>query len=213
MAKVKIGYKDGSNNFIAQQLHAADVLTVAGVSAEVHITDAGIHLTGEQADKIAAALTVDDIENLKSEITVENYAALVALTSSDVPVNGYVFVEDASGDATVGSGWAVYKRIAAATDVGSWFKTAEQESMDVAMVDQTARDAASSAATAAGNAASAASAAQDDADAAASAAGNAQTTASNAAAAAALLDAAYCTSESDMQSKNLRTGALVIMAV
>jgi hypothetical protein len=77
---------------------------------------------------------------------VADITALTALSAAAAPVGANVFVGDASGDETVGSGWAVYRRIATAGGtLGDWAKIAEGEGLDVAMVDQTARDAADAA--------------------------------------------------------------------
>jgi hypothetical protein len=59
-----------------------------------------------------------------TQFEVVNITARNALTN--VSVGDRVFVVDATGDATVGSGWAIY-----VWRGSSWTKTAEQEGLDV----------------------------------------------------------------------------------
>jgi hypothetical protein len=94
----------------------------------------------------------------QADVSVADITALLALSTTDAPLNTDAFVNDASADATVGSGWALYRRTATAGGtLNDWTKLAEGEGLDVAFVDDTARAAAESAQSAAG-------AAQEDVD-------------------------------------------------
>ncbi len=229
------GYYDENGNFIGAPLRARDSVASNGVNAEEHITDAGIHLTLEQAGKInsavqSSALFGADGKVLESklpkaaltasDLSVENIPALLALDAAEAPLNTDVFVGDATADATVGSGWAMYRRMGLGTVLTDWKKLSEGESLDVTLKDQSARDAAAQAQAAATNAKTAADTAQSTADTAKTNAATAQTAANNAASAAGsamiearLTDAAVCASEADMAAKNLRAGAFVLMRV
>lgn len=63
-----------------------------------------------------------------SEYKVANIAARNALDST-LSAGDRVMVDDATGDATVTAGWALYQWISS----GSWRKIAEQESIDVSI--------------------------------------------------------------------------------
>lgn len=62
------------------------------------------------------------------EYKVANITARNALNSS-MSLGDRVIVDDATGDATVGSGWAIYVWVASNT----WTKVAEQEGLDVSV--------------------------------------------------------------------------------
>lgn len=187
-----LGYKDGSNNFIPIKTRAANVIAVGGVTAEAHITDSTLHHTDAQISGLAAtaagtAITAQKGANnglaplgvdgkIPSQYVslstvadashiVADYAALLALDTTAAPLKTTVFVTDASGDSTVGAGFALYMRVAEASTAADWVKLTEQESLEVDVSEIS------------------------------------------------LLDAAFCTSEEDMQSKNLRAGAIVLMQV
>ncbi len=197
----RLGYKDASGNFVGTDTRAREVIATNGISAEAHITNAAAHLTSEQSGRIAGAVQSGDLIGEDGKVlatklpsqaltvadsSVTDIPALLALSATQAPINADIFVSNATGDNTVKSGWALYRRKATAGNtLADWTKLSEGEGLDVAMVDQTARDAAQ---TAQGAANSAATTAQ-------------------------LLDAVYCVSEADMASKNLRTGAIVLMAV
>jgi hypothetical protein len=89
----------------------------------------------------------------QADVSVADITALLALSTTDAPLNTDAFVNDASADATVGSGWALYRRTATAGGtLNDWTKLAEGEGLDVAFVDDTARAAAEAAQTAADSA-------------------------------------------------------------
>jgi hypothetical protein len=84
----------------------------------------------------------------QADMSVVDITALLALSATTAPLNTDVFVNDASDDTTVGSGWALYRRTATTGGVLSdWTKLAEGEGLDVAFVDSVARAAASAAQT------------------------------------------------------------------
>lgn len=86
---------------------------------------------GGQNYSMQASVLLDYIQsNIGSnEIEVATIAARNALTSADVSLGDRVRVLDATGDATVNTGWAIYSY----TNPG-WLKIAEQEGIDVAGV-------------------------------------------------------------------------------
>lgn len=62
---VQPGHYDGTN-FVADTFRARDVIASDGVSAETHITDAGIHLTAEQKALLADAGAANGAATLDS---------------------------------------------------------------------------------------------------------------------------------------------------
>jgi len=115
-----------------------------------HITDtAQIHLTAAERTALTNYNQANGFAKVESTgylpnsiinpsvlaITTEfaNIAAMLA--STDVPAGQLVWVTDASGDTTVTSGWAVYrKKVGTGIDYTSltgWQKVAEAESLDV----------------------------------------------------------------------------------
>lgn len=194
---VQVGYKQG-DKFVPCDLRARDISASDGTTVEAHIGNAGIHLTAEQALLISGAVqssekgaaagvaTLDangkvpasqlDLSKYQTSANVSSFEELLALSETDVPVNGYVFVADAAGDTTVKEGWAAYRRVAAEGTATDWCKVSEGESLDINIPDY-------------------------------------ENSIAAVAAEAAKLDVAYCTSEADMAAKNLRDGALVLMAV
>lgn len=194
---VQVGYKQG-DNFVPCNLRARDISASDGTTVEAHIGNKSVHLTAEQALLISSAIqssekgaaagiaTLDengkvpasqlDLSKYQTAANVANYEELLALSETEVPVNGYVFVADATGDTTVNEGWAAYRRIAAENAASDWCKVSEGESLDINIPDY-------------------------------------ENSIAAATSEAAKLDVAYCTSEADMATKNLRDGALVLMAV
>lgn len=196
---VKIGYYV-DDEFKQGKLQAEDVEATNGKTAEDHITDTTIHLTVDQKQKIegaiqstekgavngVATLGADgkvpadqlDLSRYVTAANVDEYNDMLVLSTTDAPVNSYVFVADASDDETVDEGWAIYRRVAGNGNASDWKKVAEGESLDVNFsTDELESDVEE---------------AKDE---------------------ALKLDAVYCTSEEDMKSKNLRQGAIVLMAV
>jgi hypothetical protein len=228
----RLGYNN-AGAFTPVNTRAQDVIASDGTSAETHITNAVIHLTTEQIALITNAIQASQkgaangvaslgadgkvpasqlaISGFEVTQTVDDYATLLGLSVQDAPLTSLVLVEDASGDSTVESGWAVYFRTGTDGTASDWLKFAEGEGLDISFTEieadiLAAQQTADNAATAAGTAQAAAQTAQSAAEAA-------QSTANTAAANALLLDAAYCTDETDMATKNLRVGAFVLMQV
>jgi hypothetical protein len=115
-----------------------------------HITDtAQIHLTAAERTALTNFNQANGFAKVESTgylpnsiinpsvlaITTEfaNIAAMLA--STDVPAGQLVWVTDASGDTTVTSGWAVYRKKVGTgidyTTLAGWQKVAEAESLDV----------------------------------------------------------------------------------
>ena len=115
-----------------------------------HITDtAQIHLTAAERTALTNYNQASGFAKVESTgylpnsiinpsvlaITTEfaNIAAMLA--STDVPAGQLVWVTDASGDTTVTSGWAVYRKKVGTgidyTTLTGWQKVAEAESLDV----------------------------------------------------------------------------------
>jgi hypothetical protein len=200
----RLGYNN-AGTFTPVNTRAQDVLATDGTSAEAHITNTAKHLSTEQIALITnaiqtaargvangvASLDADGkvpmsqlaISGFEVTQTVDDYNTLQGLSIADAPISSLVLVEDATGDSTVEQGWAIYFRKGNAGTAADWLKFAEGEGLDISFTDMEAAIAA------------------------------AQQTADDAATAAALLDFAYCMSESDMASKNLRDGAMVLMSV
>lgn len=197
MDAIDVGYKQGEE-FINKPISAKNVINTENITVEAHMKDNTIHLSPEQVILIAnaiqssekgvangvATLGADgkinpdqiDLTKYVTSTNVADYNAMLALTTTEAPVNSYVFVSDASADPTVNSDWAIYRRVGAAgSNASDWTKIAEKESLDITFTDYS-------------------SDIQDAKD------------------EALKLDAAYCTSEADMKTKNLRDGALVFMA-
>lgn len=196
MDAIDVGYKQGED-FINKPIAAKNIINSEDITVEAHMGNKTIHLSPEQVILIANAIqntekgaangvaTLDDqgkipasqldMEKYASSINVENYSALLALSTSDAAVNSFVFVSDASGDSTVDSGWAIYRRVGdAGNTAADWTKIAEKESLDISFTDYTPQI-------------------------------------QEAKTEALKLDAAYCESEEDMQTKDLRDGAIVFM--
>ena len=228
----RIGYVDESGNFVPKNVRAQDVFASNGVSAEAHITDTAAHLTTEQATRIANAVQTGDLGKADGVATLDANGKLATnqipeqllgkvaykgtfdpTTGRDSEGNelpapaaenmGYYWIATADGkytmpgdtketDFTVGD-WAISN--------GTYYSE-----VDNSTADPVARQSAADAKSAADTAQAAAETAQSAAEAA-------QTTADTANANALKLDAVHATSEADMQTKNLRAGAIVLMDV
>lgn len=207
----RIGHKNAEGKFVPDNLRAQDVYATTGASAEEHITDAGKHLTAEQAEKIAGSVQAAE------KGAANGVAALDAdgkLPVSQIPtaVTGGMSYQGTFDPATGmdGKGGAI-PASAAANKGHYWVASAEGEFTPPgasAPLQFAARDWLVS------NGAGYNEIDNTTADAAArQAAAAAQSKAESAETAANLLDAAYCVSEADMASKNLRAGAFVLMEV
>lgn len=83
--------------------------------------------------KMTADQIADFVGAVRDE-TVADIAARDALTNADIKPGDRVFVTDASADANVDSGWAIYRVVSTGPNV--FEKIQEQESMDV-VIDNT----------------------------------------------------------------------------
>lgn len=228
----RIGYKNASNQFTPVSVRAQDVFATDGTSAEDHITNAAIHLTAEQATQLAGAVQDTELGAADGVATLDQNQKLTASQLPDVILGGLTYQsafdpttgDDSDGNAiptpsaankgfywiaSAAATWTPPGNASAITfAIGDWLVSngVTYDEIDNTTVDQTARTAAQNAQTAAENA-------QSTANNADSAAQTAQSTANTAAANALLLDAAYCTDETDMANKNLRVGAFVLMEV
>ena len=228
----RVGYNNAVGQWTPTNTRAQDVYDTKGISTEVHQTSQEIHLTAEQAIRIANALqeamlgAPNGVASLgpNGQLAASQIPASVAGglgyqgrfnpstgldgTGTAIPApsasnKGFFWIASADaewippgnsepiqfniGDWIVSSG-TVYDRIGS-TAIDT---VARQLAQDALTAANTAQSTANAASTAASSAAQAASAAMDEAQ---------------------LLDAAFCEDEADMASKNLRPGAVVLMAV
>ena len=72
-----------------------------------------------------------DANIIGSADTIDTYDLLLALTPMEAPLNSIYFVKDASSDPHVGTGWALYMRIATNGDSGDWQKLADGNSLGI----------------------------------------------------------------------------------
>ena len=139
------GYDTFYPKTIASQVFIDDTTTVAD-----HIADTSKHLTAEERTKITNAgqaggfAVLDEngfipSKNINPSVLAINteFANIAAMKAADINkiyAGELVMVTDASEDPTVESGWAIYRRLTNATDLtdlASWQKIAEKESLDV----------------------------------------------------------------------------------
>jgi len=211
------GYLNENGDFVPKNIRAQDVVDTHGVSAETHQTNGAIHLTTQQAALIAGAIQSAEkgaangvaplggdgkipsqyisINLTDASLLVADYTALLALNTTAAPLKTTALVQDATGDSTVESGWALYYRVATAGAAADWLKLSEGESLDIdfsQFILNSQKGAAGGVATLDVGGKVPASQLPDTATA---------------------LDAAYCVDETDMRSKNLRPGAVVLMEV
>lgn len=150
--------RNANGDVVRRLLAASAVRSADGKTVEEHVTDAALHLTGTEKGYLTSAnaaggvALLDASGNLPSsfidtskypvELTVADIAARDAL--ADLADGAKVFVEDASADALVDSGWAIYRYRAAKEAVGTegeegyvaaveagWTKVSEGESLDI----------------------------------------------------------------------------------
>lgn len=228
----RLGYNNAQKQFVPTDIRAQDVFDTTGTSVETHTTNAAIHLTGDQAAAIAGAVQTSELGAANGIATLDENQKLTASqlpnsvlgglnyqsafnpttgkdsVGNDIPTasptnKGFYWIASVEGSYTPPGASAAIEFA-----VGDWLVSngAGYDEVDNTTVDQTARTAAQNAQTAAENAQETANTAQSTAEAA-------QTTAVTAQTEAELLDAAYCTDEDDMVGKNLRAGAVVLMAV
>ncbi len=124
-------------------LTAVEALAGAAVPNSAKGAASGV-ATLDASGKVPRAQLPDAALTAASK-SVADIAALTALTIAEAPVNTIVFVANATGDSTVESGWGLYLRQSTGSTLADWEKIGEKDSMDLTMVDQEARDAASTA--------------------------------------------------------------------
>lgn len=139
------GYDTFYPKTIASQVFIDDTTTVAD-----HIADTSKHLTAEERERLSKAGQANGFavldengfipsKNINPSVLAINteFATITAMKAADINkiyAGELVMVTDASEDPTVESGWAIYRRLTNATDLtdlGSWQKIAEKESLDV----------------------------------------------------------------------------------
>lgn len=208
-----LGYIDENGKFVPKNVRAQDVIASNGVSAEAHITNGDIHLTTEQAEKIEGAVqssalgavsgvaTLDANGKLAVNQIPEQLLGKVAYKGTFDPTTG---LDDSGNElpapAKGNLGWywiasadGKYTPPGSTEEidftVGDWVISngTKYSEVDNSTADPVARQMATEAKTAA--------------EAAQEAAGNIQ------------LDAVHVSSESELETLNLRPGALVLMDV
>ena len=148
------GYDTFYPKTIASQVFIDDTTTVAD-----HIADTSKHLTAEERERLSKAGQANGFavldENgfipskninpsvlaINTEFT--NIAAMKAADINKIYAGELVMVTDASEDPTVEAGWAIYRRLTNATDLtdlASWQKIAEKESLDVVVSWENLKD-------------------------------------------------------------------------
>lgn len=139
------GYDTFYPKTIASQVFIDDTITVAD-----HIADTSKHLTAEERERLSKAGQANGFavldengfipsKNINPSVLAINteFATITAMKAADINkiyAGELVMVTDASEDPTVESGWAIYRRLTNATDLtdlASWQKIAEKESLDV----------------------------------------------------------------------------------
>ena len=194
---VQVGYKQGES-FVPCNLRAGDVAASNGTTVEAHITNGGIHLSTEQANLISGAIQSSE----------KGVAAGVATLGADgkIPASQLDLAKYQTS-ANVANYDELLALTATEAPVNSYVFVAD------ATGDTTVKEgwAAYRRVATAGTAADWCKVSEGESldivipD--------YNESIQNAATEAAKLDFAYCTSEADMATKNLREGALVLMAV
>lgn len=194
---VQVGYKQG-DNFVPGSLRAKDVYGTNGKSVEEHVSNASIHLTTEQAQMISSAIQSSEKGEPAGVATLD--------ANGKVPADQL----DLSRYQTAAN-VANYDELLALTE------TEAPVNSFVFVVDATG-DTTVEEGWAIYRRISAEGAAADwcktsEGESLDIKIPDYENSINAAAAEAAKLDFAYCTSETDMATKNLRDGALVLMAV
>lgn len=141
------GYDTLYPKTLASQVFVSDTDTITLLD---HVNDDNRHLTAQERAALTATNSANGYVKLDADGYVPsgklnpsvlavnreyaNIAALLQASTTDVVPGQIVMVLDASADTTVTSGWAIYRRLASATDLttlNSWQKIAEAESLDV----------------------------------------------------------------------------------
>lgn len=148
------GYDTFYPKTIASQVFIDDTTTVAD-----HIADTSKHLTAEERERLSKAGQANGFavldengfipsKNINPSVLAINteFATITEMKAVDINkiyAGELVMVTDASEDPTVESGWAIYRRLTNATDLtdlASWQKIAEKESLDVVVSWENLKD-------------------------------------------------------------------------
>lgn len=148
------GYDTFYPKTIASQVFIDDSTTVAD-----HIADTSKHLTAEERERLSKAGQANGFavldengfipsKNINPSVLAINteFATITEMKAADINkiyAGELVMVTDASEDPTVESGWAIYRRLTSAsdlTDLASWQKIAEKESLDVVVSWENLKD-------------------------------------------------------------------------
>lgn len=145
-----INFKEGANVAIdvTEDGKTADVeIASSGLGgAAIQWQDEGVNLGDNKADtvnfvgnvtasRLGSTITVTLPVDTGIHQTYVNIAALLAGQSGQI-LMGLYYVEDASGDSTVASGWAIYMKLTTNTaSLTDYVKVQEQESIDIVISD------------------------------------------------------------------------------
>ena len=129
---------------------ASQVYINANTTLADHVTDTDVHLLPTERTALTNTNSANGYVKLDANGLVptgminpsvlainrqyNNIAGLLAANANDVVEGQLVMVVDASADSTVTSGWAIYRRLVGSSDLtqlSSWQKIAEAESIDV----------------------------------------------------------------------------------
>jgi len=140
--------KDDVGAVVRVLLPAEYVLVASGSTLAAHVVDVDVHLTeAEKAlltnknaangvlvltseNKIPVEYVGNDTGGLRADVTFATIAERDAANTAAYPKGQTCFVLDATGDATVGDGWAIYRWSGSA-----WTKIMEGESIDQSVWD------------------------------------------------------------------------------
>lgn len=137
--------KDTSGNIVTIDMPGEYVFSSDGKTLAAHVIDSTIHLTAAQLALLASPNSANGVLQLtsqnkiptqyigstggiKTDTVYANIAARDAAGTGSLSVGALCFVTDATGDATVGSGWAAYRWNGTA-----WTKIYEGESIDASV--------------------------------------------------------------------------------
>ena len=145
--------KDGFDIYYPKTIASQVVYDAAGHTLQDHVNDTDIHLSASERTALTNVnqangyLQLDGNGYVPSSnlnpsvlavsIEFDNINDLTDTTrNGNVAPGQLVMVVDASDDPTVTSGWAIYRRLSSAVDLSqlaSWQKIAENESMDLVL--------------------------------------------------------------------------------
>lgn len=194
---VQVGYKQGEK-FVPCNLRARDVVASDGTTVEDHIGNTGIHLTAEQARFISGAVQSSEKGAASGVATLDANGKVPA---SQLDLSKY------QTSANVGDYNELLALSATDTPVNSYVFVAD------ATGDSTVKEGWAAYRRVAAEGTATDWCKVSEGESLDITIPDYETRINTAAAEAAKMDFAYCTSEADMAAKNLREGALVLMAV